>query len=547
MRYIQYARRSSDENSHKQLQSIQGQESDLVRLVNDLSLNVVEKLEESRTAKAPGRPVFNYMIGQIKRKKADAILCWHIDRLSRNELDSGTVRWLLRQGVIKEIRTPHKVYLPDDSAFITAIESAQSEQYSIDLRVRVVRGMKQKCGKGEVPFRVPQGYLNDRLNRTTHVDPERFPLIQKAFKVVAEGTKSVADVHRLLHEEWGFQKKAYGNSPTHILSLNALHNLLSNTFYVGYFTWQGQVYHHGLPKAVSSADFEKVQKILKSRSRWKSSRTSRWKKDKRRRLNQARETEESAIEGNSVEQKPHQFPYRGLILCATCGFPVTAEMSKGHIYYHCNNRLKTCTKKGVRQEEVERHLSLLLDQISVPPEFQQLALESAREEQAKEEQQRQDIRQALVKAVADLKRQKDALLGLYLQGHLSEDEYAGKKKELTEQETQLASQQEPEIDSEENKKAIEQAIYLATHGKRLFLSGDAEIRRFLALQVADELMLNNGHFSVRLNPLFACRVRDNSLFAGLFSPPQDSRFDTFSKHPKIEGGSVEPHFISSES
>ena len=55
MRYIQYARRSSDEHSHKQLQSIQGQEADLVRLVSDLGLNVVEKLEESRTAKMPGR------------------------------------------------------------------------------------------------------------------------------------------------------------------------------------------------------------------------------------------------------------------------------------------------------------------------------------------------------------------------------------------------------------------------------------------------------------------------------------------------------------
>jgi len=124
VRYIQYARRSSDEHSHKQLQSIQGQEADLVRLVSDLSLNVVEKLEESRTAKMPGRPVFERMIDQIKHGKADAILCWHIDRLSRNELDSGTIRWLLRQGVIKEIRTSHKVYLPGDSAYITAIESA---------------------------------------------------------------------------------------------------------------------------------------------------------------------------------------------------------------------------------------------------------------------------------------------------------------------------------------------------------------------------------------------------------------------------------------
>jgi site-specific DNA recombinase len=521
VRYIQYARRSSDEHSHKQLQSIQGQEADLVRLVSDLSLNVVEKLEESRTAKMPGRPVFERMIDQIKHGKADAILCWHIDRLSRNELDSGTIRWLLRQGVIKEIRTSHKVYLPGDSAYITAIESAQSEQYSIDLRVRVVRGMKQKCGKGEIPFRVPQGYLNDRLNRTTTVDPDRFPLIRKAFETIAGGTKSVAEVHRLLHDDWGYRKKSYGNSPTHVLSLNAFHNLLSNTFYVGYFTWQGQIYRHDLAKAVSLADFEKIQKILKSRSRWKSKTTKLWKKDKRS-FPDAKTPDVKTIEGTSEEQtslSPQRlhFPYRGLILCMTCGFPVTAVFSKGHIYYHCSNRLKTCTKKGVRQEEVDRHLSRLLDEISISPRFEQVALDTLNAAQEDKERDGETILQQREKAVADLKRQKEALLSLYLQGHLSEEEYAGKKKELSEREAQMITVQDSDEDSEETKKELEKAVRLAVHGKSLFLRGDAATRRSLALELSEEMTLNNGAFAMRLKTLFEDSLTNNPLFAGLLS------------------------------
>jgi len=531
VRYIQYARRSSDEHSHKQLQSIQGQEADLVRLVRDLGLNVVEKLEESRTAKMPGRPVFNSMIDQIKRGKADAILCWHIDRLSRNELDSGTIRWLLRQGVIKEIRTPHKVYLPGDSAYITAIESAQSEQYSIDLRVRVVRGMKQKCGKGEVPFRVPQGYLNDRLNRTTTVDPDRFPLICKAFETIAEGTRSVAEVHRMLHDDWGYRKKSYGNSPTHVLSLNAFHNLLSNTFYLGYFTWQGQIYHHNLTKAVSASDFEKVQKILKSRSRWKSKTTKRWKKDKRNfpdvktpdvKTPGVKTTEGIYAEQTSLSPERLQFPYRGLIICAICGFPVTAAFSKGHIYYHCSNRLKTCTKKGVRQEEVDRHLSRLLDEISIPARFESVALEAIKADQDDEEREGQSIRQAREKAILDLRRQKEALLSLYLQGHLSEEEYADKKKELSEREAQMITVQDSDEDGGDKKKELEKAVRLAVHGKSLFLRGDAATRRSLALELSEEMTLNNGAFTMRLKTLFEDSVRNNPLFAGLLSQPSAS-------------------------
>ncbi len=470
LRYIQYARRRSEERSNKQLQSIQGQEGVLEEYARSQGLEVVAVLEESKSAKAPGRPVFNDMIDRLRNGQADAILCWHLDRLTRNEIDSGTIRWLLRNGIIQEIRTPHRCYRPGDSLLVTAVESAIGEQFIVDHIHRVNRGMRQKCANGEIPFRVPQGYLNDRLTKKTVVDPERFPIIQKLFQTVLKERCTVAELHRFMHEQWGYRKKAFSNSTKSELSLNALHNILSNPFYAGYFTWQGEVYIHHLPRAVTKQAFDQVQALLGQRSNQR----TKW----------------------------HDFPYTGLVNCATCGYKVTAEVSKGHTYYHCNNRLGICTKKGIREEALEREVDALLESVTLEPEFEQFALQVLDEMRAEEVGMHQSVWEAQQQTLADLKRQRDALLNLYLQGHLEGEEYAKKKQELAGREAGLKlheEQAEENLDS--TFEVIENMAHFATHARSLFLRGEPAMRRLIAQHVG-EYTLNNGELHIELSPLF---------------------------------------------
>jgi hypothetical protein len=470
LRYIQYARRSSEERSHKQLKSIQGQDGVLDELARQLNLNVVQHLEESRTAKDPGRPVFNDMLQCIEAGKADAILCWHLDRLTRNEIDSGRLRWLLRKGIIKEVRTPHRLYLPGDSLLITAVESALGEQFIVDLMHKVNRGMKLKCENGEIPFRAPQGYVNNRLTKKVEVDPERFPLIQKVFQTILQKSHSVAELHRVMHKDWGYHKKGYRNSSTHELSLNALHQLLSNPFYAGYFYWKGETYTHNLPCALTKANFDQVQVILGKRAHKKTT---------------------------------NHFAYSGLIHCATCGYRVTAEVSKGHIYYHCSNRLGTCTKKGIREEKLEAEIDSLLNTITVDPIFEEMAKEVLDDLRQEELASKQNILASQQSAVVDVKRQKDALLGLFLQGHIDEDEYATKKQELSQMEiNSKLHESQADADLEQSFQAIEDMAHFAVHAKSLFQTGDAPTKRMIASALGVEYLLVHGEISIELNPLF---------------------------------------------
>jgi site-specific DNA recombinase len=66
-------------------------------------LVVTDKIDESRTAKEPGRPLFNQMLDRIERGEANGILVWDIDRLYRNPVDEGRVRWMLQRGIIASI------------------------------------------------------------------------------------------------------------------------------------------------------------------------------------------------------------------------------------------------------------------------------------------------------------------------------------------------------------------------------------------------------------------------------------------------------------
>lgn len=94
MRYIIYARKSS-ESEDRQALSIQSQIDEMKRIAEKEKLQVVQIIQESKSAKQPGREKFNAMIEAFQQGKADAILCWKIDRLARNPEDEGLIKWLL--------------------------------------------------------------------------------------------------------------------------------------------------------------------------------------------------------------------------------------------------------------------------------------------------------------------------------------------------------------------------------------------------------------------------------------------------------------------
>ena len=151
MRYIVYRRKSSEQDE-KQALSKESQKLELERKFPELHPPTFD-LQESKSAFIPNnRPEFAKMIELIKSGQADGIIAWHPDRLSRNEIDAATITYLVRTGVIKDLKFG-SYYFDNSPEGIMMLQGALSHsQYSSSkLSVDVKRGLRTKAGMGWLP------------------------------------------------------------------------------------------------------------------------------------------------------------------------------------------------------------------------------------------------------------------------------------------------------------------------------------------------------------------------------------------------------------
>lgn len=180
IKYFLYARKSTDEED-RQILSIESQLAELREFAKKESIAIAREFTESKTAKEPGREVFNEMLKLIEKGMAEGIIAWHPDRLARNSVDGGKIIYLVDTGKIKDLKFP--TYKFDNSAygkFILTIAFGQSKYYVDNLSENTKRGLRQKLRKGEWPGWAPVGYLNDIRTHTVVLDPDKYKQIVKS-------------------------------------------------------------------------------------------------------------------------------------------------------------------------------------------------------------------------------------------------------------------------------------------------------------------------------------------------------------------------------
>lgn len=185
-----YLRRSQDRDDRQAL-SIEKQDRQVRAIVKDNNFIPIQLPPEDKTAKVPGRPIFNDMIMRIENGEARHIVVWALSRLSRNSIDAGRVTYLLDRGLLLGIHTPTRSYrnTPDDKAFL-AIELAFAKKNNDDLSVQVKEGFETKRTHGQYPGPAPLGYLNAIIRpgeRNIVPDPEKAPKAIRLCEMASTG------------------------------------------------------------------------------------------------------------------------------------------------------------------------------------------------------------------------------------------------------------------------------------------------------------------------------------------------------------------------
>jgi DNA invertase Pin-like site-specific DNA recombinase len=447
-RYFAYCRRSSEDQDHQVL-SVESQRMEVKRYAERENLQVVAVKEEAKSAKAPGRPVFDAMVASIERGEADGILAWHPDRLARNALDGGRVIHLLDTGKLVDLKFPTYTFEnTSQGKFMLAIMFGQSKYYVDALSENIRRGNRTKRDKGWLPGRAPVGYLNSRSEageKNIIPDPERFPVLKQLWTMFLTGGYSAPHLLRIATNDLGLRtprRKRSGGGP---LSVAGIYRVLANPFYAGHITFNSQWYPGKHEAMITVAQFERAQALL--------GRT------------------------NAARPKKHDFPYTGIMRCGACNCSITAEnkvnrFGSRYVYYRCTHksRVRACREGSVEERDLEKQTVAFLETIYCDEKELKEFLAIIEAEQAKEASTGTGTQFTLHKTLESCARNIDSLTKMRYRELISDDEFTRQRAALMQERTKLNQR----IEQLNGEQWIEpsrnlflfsnRAIYWLTHG-----------------------------------------------------------------------------------
>ena len=351
-KFFLYARKSTDVED-KQVLSIDAQLTELREFAKRENLNIAQEFIEKQSAKIPGRPIFNEMMKRIEKGDADCILCWHPDRLARNSVDGGQIIYFLDIGNLASLKFPsHWFENTPQGKFSLFMAFAQSKYYVDSLSENTKRGLRQKVRMGIFPSQAPVGYLNDSRTKTIVVEKKKSRVIRLAFERYTKGNQRLEDIANFL------AKNGISTRSGKRISKTKASFILSNPFYIGLFKYGGEIHEGKHEPIISKKLFDEAQEMLRHRGQ--------------------------------PERKPKNEPqpYCGLFSCASCGMMITGEhkfkrQKNGNVheytYYRCTKKSKTikCSESAVREKELDRQLSSLIQKVSLPKDWAEELLKMA--------------------------------------------------------------------------------------------------------------------------------------------------------------------------
>ena len=318
---VVYARYSSAGQNEM---SIEGQIEECRKFADANDLVIIrEYVDRAKSATTDKRPNFLRMVDDSRVGDFNIILVYQFDRFARDKNDSGYYKKILRDNGVRVVSAKEFIAADSSGVMTEGFLELYADYFSKQLSEKVTRGMYQRANQckfngGTMTF----GYAVDSEGYYI-LDEHTAPIVKEMFERTAAGetAKSIGDD---LNER-GI-KTVRGN----LFTKNSLQNILRNEKYKGIYIFGDTRVPDGIPRIISDELFDDVQTVLGSKS-------------------------------HGHRPAKEDYILTGKLYCGLCreqmmGTSGTSRNGAIYRYYTCKNSGKTCRKKNVSKEFIEKQV-----------------------------------------------------------------------------------------------------------------------------------------------------------------------------------------------
>ena len=337
MKAVILARVSSKRQEEEGL-SLDNQLETLRAYAKEKGMEVTKEFVFQESAGHKIRKRFDELIAHVKgQHDIGAILAYRVDRTTRNFRDAVLLD-NLRAEEGKELHFVYNRLILTASSYGRDIQDWDlqvflAKQYLNRLQEDGATTWLHKVRNGEWATKAPCGYLNverDDGSAWVELDPERAPLVKKAFEMYSTGRYSIKALAKEL-AKLGLTTNASSQRPMYTSYLEG--QILKNPFYYGDMDYKGKLYQHKYEKLIPKWLWLKCQEVREGYGK------------------------------TPLKYNTKFFAFKRLITCGKCGWHLSTYTTKNINYVRCHN----CNAVHVKEATLLEQASNIFTDLTIPP------------------------------------------------------------------------------------------------------------------------------------------------------------------------------------
>ena len=437
------------------------------------------------------RPAFQAMLERLRTERdVKYVIVYKLSRMNRNRVDDALVLVSLRRYHVTLISATESIDETPVGQLMHGILAAFNEYRSAEDGADIRYKMREKAKRGGTLGRAPIGYINVRERfegrevRTVVIDDSRGPLVRQAFELYATGEYTLDRLQQTMADQ-GLSTRPTAKWPEQPVSLNTLHVMLHDPYYIGVVEYDGETYPGRHEPLIPLPLWERVQEVLDVRSQ------------------------------RGSRDRVNQHYLKGLLFCGRCQAAgrqhrLIYTIAKGrrgesYAYFLCRGRQEhVCELPYLSAQRVEDEVGREFARLQLPSGFADTVLEKITEVLADEQQTTRTLRRNLTQELARLDVREERLLDLAAEGTLSQVKIRIRLTQLTQDRARITDELgKVDIQLSDGAELLRLAIQLLADPGRLFQRADDPNRRRLTQTFFERLYVDDeGVSSAVLRPPF---------------------------------------------